>query len=292
MQPSRLCVLIPLVSLAASVSAVPDLRIGDPAPDMDIAHWVKTPGGVSAITPGDGNVYVLDFWATWCAPCIGGFPAMSELQEEYADRGVVVIGVSDEPLATVEAFLRTRVDEDRTQSDRMRFVVATDPDLSTRTGVLEASSRYVLPQGMIIGRDGVIEWVGHPKTGKIEDVLAAYLAGDWDRAAYRETFEAELAAGMSDADRLEAALENEDWAGAEALAGDDWEQVNAIAWRLVLNPGGAIEDRDLAARRAAGPARDGPRRERELPAPRARRGAVRARRCARGGGLPGGGVGA
>ena len=41
-----------------------------------------------------GNVLVLDFWATWCGPCIAEIPALNRLQEKYAAKGLKVIGVT------------------------------------------------------------------------------------------------------------------------------------------------------------------------------------------------------
>lgn len=40
------------------------------------------------------SVYVLDFWATWCTPCLKEIPTMNRLQESYADKGVKVVGVT------------------------------------------------------------------------------------------------------------------------------------------------------------------------------------------------------
>lgn len=44
-----------------------------------------------------GRVVLLNFWATWCPPCLEEMPALNELQDAYADEGLVVLTVSDEP---------------------------------------------------------------------------------------------------------------------------------------------------------------------------------------------------
>src|SRR5215510_628056 len=41
-----------------------------------------------------GNIIVLDFWATWCGPCIAEIPSLNRLQEKYASKGVKVVGVA------------------------------------------------------------------------------------------------------------------------------------------------------------------------------------------------------
>ncbi len=41
-----------------------------------------------------GNILVLDFWATWCVPCIGEIPTLNRLQEKYGAKGVTVLGVA------------------------------------------------------------------------------------------------------------------------------------------------------------------------------------------------------
>jgi thiol-disulfide isomerase/thioredoxin len=51
----------------------------------------------------DGDVRVVNFWATWCPPCIREIPLLVEIQDEYRDRGVTVIGIAvDETEAVAE----------------------------------------------------------------------------------------------------------------------------------------------------------------------------------------------
>jgi thiol-disulfide isomerase/thioredoxin len=56
-----------------------------------------------------GKVIVLDFWASWCAPCIASMPAIAELQRDYGRKGLVVLGVTlDDDNAKLRAFLARR----------------------------------------------------------------------------------------------------------------------------------------------------------------------------------------
>ena len=73
-----------------------ELQIGADAPPVDIEHVLK---GEAVEEFENGNIYVLEFWATWCGPCRTSMPHISELQEHYKDYDVAFIGISDEPVA-------------------------------------------------------------------------------------------------------------------------------------------------------------------------------------------------
>jgi thiol-disulfide isomerase/thioredoxin len=63
------------------------------APGFTFLHVFN---GDSTLTLGDfkGSVTILDFWATWCMPCVMAFPEMRELYEQYHDRGLAVLGIT------------------------------------------------------------------------------------------------------------------------------------------------------------------------------------------------------
>src|SRR5688572_28676628 len=64
---------------------------GDPAAPLKIKEWVK--GGPLDVHDGK-NVYVVEFWATWCPPCRTSIPHLAELQKRFKNRGVVIVGIS------------------------------------------------------------------------------------------------------------------------------------------------------------------------------------------------------
>ena len=90
-----------LMLLASAFVARAELAPGDAFPPLNAASLT---GGVLPAT--DGRVVLVDFWASWCAPCKASFPAYSRLQGEFAARGLVVVGISvDESPAAYAAFV-------------------------------------------------------------------------------------------------------------------------------------------------------------------------------------------
>ena len=81
-----LCVVTLTLALASQVQA--KLKEGDTLPDLSTFE-------LSGEMPDlEGKVVLLDFWASWCAPCKASFPAMEDIYNEFNDRGFVVLAVS------------------------------------------------------------------------------------------------------------------------------------------------------------------------------------------------------
>jgi len=75
-----------------------------PAPGFE---WTALDG--ASITPTGQRALLVDFWATWCTPCIAAMPELEELARNFADDGLRIVGVSiDEERAKVDAFLAKR----------------------------------------------------------------------------------------------------------------------------------------------------------------------------------------
>ncbi len=81
-----------LAATAAWDFARADIAVGDAFP---------MPGAGMNLPAAEGKVVLVDFWASWCAPCKASFPAYSHLNEEYASKGLVILAVSvdEEPKA-------------------------------------------------------------------------------------------------------------------------------------------------------------------------------------------------
>ncbi len=171
------------------------LGIGDPAPPLGVAAWVKGEP-IDSFQP--GHVYVVEFWATWCPPCRDSMPHLSQLQEQYADE-VSFVGISDEDSATVGGFLAGAYGSStsRTWDEVVTYRLALDPDRVAHAGYMDAAAQQGIPTAFIVGREGHVEWIGHPMS--MDDSLAKIVAGNWDRAAAAEQFRTDRAANEAKA---------------------------------------------------------------------------------------------
>lgn len=166
---------------------VPQLTIGSKAPAIDIEHWLSDGEGkftkVSQFQP--SKVYVLEFWATWCAPCVASMPHISKLQTEFVDRGVQIIGISNEELDEVKEFLQQENKKAKATFAEITktYCLTTDPDSSATEEYLGGLQAEGIPFSVIVGKEGLIEWFGHPL--EMDKPLAAVVDGTWDREAFK-----------------------------------------------------------------------------------------------------------
>lgn len=111
-----------LALIATLGAARAQIKTGDafPAP---AAHGVVDLGG-GELPSMQGKIVLVDFWASWCAPCKASFPMMARLQKDYAERGftVVAIGIDEKP-ALATAFVKKMTPTFPTLHDRAQTLV-------------------------------------------------------------------------------------------------------------------------------------------------------------------------
>lgn len=92
------------VLLLGAALARAEINVGDQFPELGSAD-LSLLSERKALPDLRGNVVLVDFWASWCAPCKASFPAMAKLNENYAARGFTIVAVSvDEKSAAAAGF--------------------------------------------------------------------------------------------------------------------------------------------------------------------------------------------
>lgn len=96
-----------------------------------------------------GKPYILEFWATWCPPCRKSIPHLNEVYAKYKERGLLIVGVSNESPAKVRDFMKTLP---------MNYTVAIDATDSLGRGFGVTG----IPHALVVDKTGKVVWEGHP----------------------------------------------------------------------------------------------------------------------------------
>jgi thiol-disulfide isomerase/thioredoxin len=202
------------LALASSAAEPKELLVGDAAPALTVKTFVK---GEPVKSLEKGKIYVLDFWATFCGPCLEAIPHVSELQSQHKD--VVFIGIDvreqsneelDEQVAAVVKKLGNKI--------TFRIAIdAIDPDAEDDNSGkmarnwLDASHQFGIPCAAIVDKAGKVAWIGDPR--EMDEPLEKIVAGKWDLEAAAKKYKAAIAlikAGHELIEAVNAALEGDD----------------------------------------------------------------------------------
>jgi len=129
-----------LLALSACYSGTRPPRIGNNAPDFTVQD-AQTKVTLSQFR---GQVVVLNFWATWCAPCVEEVPSLVEMQRRLKDKGVTVLAVSvDVDDSAYRQFVKQH---------NVNLLTVRDPD--QKSNALYGTTKF--PETYIIDRNGVM----------------------------------------------------------------------------------------------------------------------------------------
>ena len=140
------------------------INVGDRAPNFSI----NADNG-RAVTPANfgGKILLLNFWATWCAPCVNEIPSLNQLQSRFRDRGLVVLGVSvDKDEAAYRQFVNRF---------RLSFLTARDPEqkINNDYGTVQFPETYIInAQGQVIDKIiGEANWTEDKMVNHVQSLL-------------------------------------------------------------------------------------------------------------------------
>ena len=162
---------IPICDSTAQNIKPPSLNINDSAPSLKVSQWLK---GEPFQTFQKGDVYVLEFWATWCKPCIAAMPRLTAIAHNYKNK-LKVLGINVYEKKITPQKVKVFVDS---MGERMDYSIAVDEDKFMETFWVKASGNQGIPKTIIINAEGKIAWIGHPKD--LEAVVSAILDNTWD----------------------------------------------------------------------------------------------------------------
>lgn len=134
---------------------------GKPMPPLQVQGWVN-----GEVKPADmkGKVVVVDFYATWCGPCMAAIPHNNQMLEKYKDKGLVIVGVCTSD--------RGQERMPQTVKDKgIKYPTAQDPQLKSET----AWRVNYYPTYAIIDRKGIVRILGL-QPGHVEEVVKKLLA--------------------------------------------------------------------------------------------------------------------
>jgi hypothetical protein len=164
-------------------------------------------------------------------PCLQTIPHLTEIQEKYAGKGVVVIGVSEEEPEVILPFVKK-------MGGKMKYRVVADKNQKTIAAYMVAFNKRSIPTAFIVDKQGRVAWMGHPQDG-MDEAIEQMLAGTYDMSAVRKRQKIERAVALVEVVSTLAQIGEKELTGTvlnriETLAPDDYELQGQAAWMLVL----------------------------------------------------------
>jgi thiol-disulfide isomerase/thioredoxin len=147
------------VSLPAQ-KAVPMPKVGETAPEISAKDWLnsKQPLTLAGLR---GKVTLVEFWATWCGPCVQCIPHLNELQHKYAGQNFQLVSLVLEGHQTMDPFLTKH---------QVEYPIGLDSSSLDDYGIT------AIPHAFVIDQNGKIIWSGHSASPEMDTVIAKALA--------------------------------------------------------------------------------------------------------------------
>jgi thiol-disulfide isomerase/thioredoxin len=166
-----------VLAVPKTVAASP--KIGEKAPAVTVAEWItEKPPALPGDKGADQHVFLVEFWATWCPPCLKSIPHLAELQKKHRKAGLLILGISNEEPATIKGFIKSKM--------KMPYFVGQDDDMKTTS--VWTDDIQTIPHAFLVNKSGAVVWNGNPLDMDVMDkVIEQVLAGKYDLEAAKNT---------------------------------------------------------------------------------------------------------
>lgn len=124
----------------------PDALLGQPRPPFTLG---ASDGRRVSASDFDGQVLLVNFWATWCAPCREEMPMLNEVHAAYAPAGLAVVGIALDDVQRARDFA---------ESLGIDYTILVGAQDVMATGLAWGNRAGLLPYTVLVDRDGVVRW--------------------------------------------------------------------------------------------------------------------------------------
>lgn len=131
------------------------IPVGRNAPNFGFSKTWNLAAGFNELDSLNGRPVLVEFWATWCGPCVKNVPHMNSLQDAFGQQGLTIVAVSDEKASVIDSFVR---------SHGLRYPVV---QAANAGGLYQVSS---IPAAFLVDTRGKVIWQGHPAALSHEDI--------------------------------------------------------------------------------------------------------------------------
>lgn len=170
-------------ALATSIAFGQTLKPGSAVPKISVKKWYK---GTAVKSFNPKKTYVVEFWATWCGPCIDSIPHISELAKKNKD--VTFVGVSiweDDNGKNIRDFVKN-------MGDKMSYNVGySGNQKGMGESWMKAAGQNGIPTAFVI-KNNKVQWIGHPM--EMDKPLAEIKSGKFNVTAFAKEFNKQAAA--------------------------------------------------------------------------------------------------
>jgi len=131
-------------------------QVGETAREISAREWLNLKGSPT-LTSLRGKVVLLEFWATWCGPCVEGIRHLNEIQHKYAGKEFQLLSFVEEGHQTMDRFLKKK---------KIEYPIGLESES------LESYGISGIPHAFVIDQQGKIRWHGHTSAPELEQSIS------------------------------------------------------------------------------------------------------------------------